>query len=180
MTTMAARIREATVVLGDRSDDARYPDPAGWWRTPEILRELGPALAGLFADAEPTVVLGPESRGSLLGPLVALALGVGFVEVRKNHGPVFDSDAWRTRTSSPDYQDRHLTLGFRRRLVGSGDRVLLVDDWIETGSQARCVQGLVADAEATWVGVAVIVDGLRRNEERRRLTVRSLVNIREL
>ncbi|WP_033290614.1 phosphoribosyltransferase family protein [Amycolatopsis jejuensis] len=180
MRTVADRIREATVVLGDRTDYARYPDPAGWWRAPGLLRDLGPALAGLFDGDEPNVVLGPESRGSLLGPLVAVALGAGFVEVRKNRHPACDSDRWLQRTSPPDYQDRNLTLGFRRRLLSAGDRVLLVDDWIETGGQAFAAQALAADAGATWVGVAVIVDGLRRNEPRRQLRVRSLLHVRDL
>src|SRR6266496_3213906 len=38
----------------------------------EQVMALGPALAQLFADRQPTVVLGPESRGCVLGPLVAL------------------------------------------------------------------------------------------------------------
>ena len=177
--TVADRIREATVVLGDRTDCGRYPDPTGWWRAPELLAELGPALAALFADERPNVVLGPESRGCVLGPLVAVALGAGFVEVRKNRYPVCDSDRWLQRTSPPDYQDRHLRLGFARRLLRAGDRALLVDDWIDTGGQAFAAQALVADAGATWIGVAVIVDGLRRHEPRRQLTVRSLVHARD-
>lgn len=179
-STVADRIREATVVLGDRMDDGRYPDPASWWRVPGLLADLGPALAALFADERPDVVLGPESRGCLLGPLVAVALGAGFVELRKNRRPVSDSDPWRHRTSAPDYRDRHLTLGFRRRLLSGGNRVLLVDDWIETGGQASAARSLVAEAGATWLGTAVIVDGLRSNEPRRRLGVRSLVHVREL
>lgn len=178
-STVADRIREATVLLGDGPDRHRFPDPTGWWRTPELLRELGPALAELFADEQPNVVLGPESRGSLLGPLVAVSLGAGFVEVRKNRYPACDSDRWLQRTSPPDYQDRHLRLGFSRRLLRAGDRALLVDDWIDTGGQAFAAQALVADAGATWIGAAVIVDGLRRHEPRRQLRVRSLLHARD-
>ena len=69
---------------GDRTDVSSLADMTGWWRDAEVLAALGPALAGLYRAERPTVVLGPESRGSLLGGLVAAALGVGFVEVRKN------------------------------------------------------------------------------------------------
>jgi len=37
----------------------------------------------------------------------------------------------------------------------------LVDDWIETGSQASAVRQLLAEAGAELVGCAVVVDQLR-------------------
>jgi len=30
------------------------------------------------------------------------------VEIRKNDGPAADSESWRSRTTPPDYRDRHL------------------------------------------------------------------------
>lgn len=48
---------------------AYYADYSAWWRDSSVLAEIGPALAGLFRDAEPTVVLGTESHGFLLRPL---------------------------------------------------------------------------------------------------------------
>lgn len=173
-------LRNAFAWRGDRTDKHRYADITGWWRRPDLLRDLGPALAGLFADEQPTVVLGPESSGFLLGPLVALSLRVGFVEVRKNPAAASDSDAWLRRTTPPDYRDRHLTLGFRKHLLDGGDRVLFVDDWIDTGGQALGTSLLTQDAEATWVGVATVVDALSSNQLRRRLNVRSLMHIRQL
>ncbi len=116
----------------------------------------------------------------MLGPLVALRCGVGFVEVRKNRVGSSDSDAWRQRITPPDYRDRHLTLGFRKNLIESGDRVLFVDDWMETGGQAAGAHLLVEDAGATWIGAATVVDGLRSNQVRRRLNVRSLLHVRDL
>lgn len=177
---MLGRLREAFAWRGDRTDEHRYADLAGWWRSADLLRELGPLLGQLFEEEQPTVVLGVESRGCMLGSLVAVSLGVGFVEVRKDPKPVSDSDSWVRRTTPPDYRDRHLTLGFRKDLLSSGDRVVLVDDWIDTGGQALGAQLLVQELGATWLGVAVVVDALDSNEVRRRLNVRSLLHIRDL
>jgi adenine phosphoribosyltransferase len=143
------------------------------------LREIGPAVAGLY-DEVPTVVLGPVSRGSLVGALTAAALGVGFVEMRKQGGPAVDSERWVRRTTAPDYQDRHVAFGFRRQLIRSGDRVLMVDDWIDTGATARTARTLVADCGAHWIGAACIVDGLTDPRLRHDLPVRSLLNVRQL
>jgi adenine phosphoribosyltransferase len=175
---VSARLREAFVWRGDRGD--QYADVTGWWRDPDLLRLLGPALAQLFPEAAPTVVLGPDSRGSLVGPLVALHLGVGFVEVRKNRTPAGDSDQWIRRTTPPDYHDRHLELGFRRGLIRSSDRVLVVDDWIDTGSQALTVRAMVDSAGAGWAGFGCIVDALHDSRIRRDLRLRSLLRLRDL
>jgi adenine phosphoribosyltransferase len=174
------RLLECFAWRGDRTDDSSYADVTGWWRTPAVLSDLGRLLGRLFADVSPTVVLGVEARGFILGPLVAVTLGVSFVEVRKDPEQFSDSDAWLRRTTPPDYRDRQLTLGFRRDLVHGSDRVLLVDDWIDTGGQALGVHRLVEAAGATWLGVATVVDALESNEVRRRLNVRSLLHMRDL
>ena len=158
----------------------QYADITGWWRDAGLLSLLGPALARLFPEAEPTVVLGLDSRGSLVGPLVALHLGLGFVEVRKNRTPAGDNDQWVRRTTPPDYHDRHLELGFRRSLIRSSDRVLVVDDWIATGSQARTVRAMVDEIGATWAGFGCIVDALDDSRIRRDLRLRSLLHLRDL
>ncbi|MER7250975.1 phosphoribosyltransferase family protein [Kribbella sp. NPDC000426] len=144
-----------------------------------MLREIGPALGGLY-DEMPTVVLGPVSRGSLVGALTAAALGVGFVEMRKDAEPAVDSDRWLRRTSGPDYLDRHVVFGFRRDLIRSGDRVLFTDDWVDTGATALTARALVEAAGARWIGAACIVDGLTEPRLRRELPVRALVDVRRL
>jgi adenine phosphoribosyltransferase len=144
-----------------------------------VLRGLGQALGSLY-DVTPTVVLGPVSRGSLVGALTAAALGVGFVEIRKNSGPATDSDRWVLRTTGPDYRDRHVVFGFRRDLVRAGDRVLLVDDWAQTGATARTARALVEDCGARWIGAACIVDGLTDPRLRHDLPLRALLDVRQL
>ncbi|NII52341.1 adenine phosphoribosyltransferase [Frigoribacterium endophyticum] len=193
MTDLQQRLRDSFRWRGDRTDWTSGADVTGWWRDPVVVAEIGSALAALHgADGAPgapgapgthdapTVVLGPMSRGSLLGVLTARALGVGFVEVRKDPAPLADSDAWWLTTTAPDYQDRHLTLGVRRSLLSSGDRVLFVDDWIETGAQAAASRRLVEMSGARWLGAALVVDGLRETRPRRELGVRALLHVREL
>ncbi|CCH86153.1 PRPP-binding protein, adenine/guanine phosphoribosyltransferase [Modestobacter italicus] len=174
------RLKATFAWRGDRTDARSLADVTGWWRDPALLADLGPALGDLVPEAKPTVVLGPQSRGSMLGALVATALDIGLVEVRKDDEPLADSDAWLQRTTPPDYRDRHLSLGFRRGLVKGGDRVLFVDDWIQTGGQALATRALVEAAGATWCGAAVVVDGLSDTRVRRDLAISSLIHVREL
>jgi adenine phosphoribosyltransferase len=162
-----------------RADGGVYADVSGWWQDPVLLAGLGPALADLFRSDAPTVVLAPQSSGFIVGPLVAASLGLGFVELLKDHKPT-TSDQWLQRMTPPDYRDRQLTLGFRRGQVRQSDRVLVVDDWVATGGQLLGAQSLIADTGATWIGAAVIVDALTDHRVRRQLKVRALLNEREL
>lgn len=165
---------------GDSTDPDLRADPTGWWRNAAILQELGSALSDLQSRSTVDVVVAPQSRGLLVGALVANALGAGLVEARKDPSPAADSDAWVTCTITPDYKDRQFQLGLRRDLLQSGDHVLFVDDWIATGSQARGCFQLVNECGATWIGSSVIVDGLENAADRRLLNVRSLLHVRSL
>jgi adenine phosphoribosyltransferase len=116
----------------------------------------------------------------LLGALVAVELGVGLVELRKDPEPSVDSDRWLAARTPPDYQDRNLRLGVRRDLLPAGSRVVFVDDWIDTGGQAVAARQIVEAAEATWCGVSVIVDALADARLRRDLDVSSIFRERDL
>jgi adenine phosphoribosyltransferase len=59
-------------------------------------------------------------------------------------------------------------MAVRRSVLRAGDRVLFVDEWASTGGQALACQHLVDDAEARWLGAAVVVDALASSADRRR------------
>jgi adenine phosphoribosyltransferase len=159
--------------VGDRAD------PSEWWRSPSLFAEITRALAHLHDAEAPMVVAGTQSRGMLLGGAVAFHLGVGFVEIRKDKKADAHGLGLLRRSTPPDYADRDLTLTLRRGAVRPRDRVLLVDDWIATGAQARAARTLVGDAGGSWLGVAAIVDDADAHT-RRDLNARALLRLHEL
>lgn len=132
-------------------------DMSGWWRDAEILAALGPALADLFRQSRPTVVVSPEVTGYLLGPLTAAALGVGFAAGHKEGADRQIAEPVTWARTAPDYRERTLGLGVRSRLVGPADRVLVVDDWVTTGAQVRALYEVVHELGATSIGCAAVV-----------------------
>jgi adenine phosphoribosyltransferase len=128
---------------------------SGWWRDPGILTDLGDALADLFRAEAPTVVVSPEVTGFLVGPLVARALGAGFVEAYRAGArrPIAEPMSWAPVPR--DHRGETQYLGVRDGLLRPDDRVLVVDDWAATGAQSRALRSLIGD---TYVGTAVIVD----------------------
>ncbi|MBB4795519.1 phosphoribosyltransferase family protein [Streptomyces nodosus] len=147
------------------------------FRDPEALTGVVRGLAATFEGEGITAVCGIESRGFLLGAAVAVELGVGFIAVRKQHG-LFPGEKL-TRQTPPDYRRLRHELRIQRTSLTPSDRVLMVDDWVETGSQALSVKAMVEEVGSHWGGCAVIVD--QASEAcRRTLDVRSLVTAAEL
>ncbi|MEY9877935.1 adenine phosphoribosyltransferase [Streptacidiphilus sp. MAP12-33] len=148
------------------------------FRDPEALAAVVRGLVEPFRDEQITAICGIESRGFLLGAAAAVELGVGFVPVRKGDG-LFPG-AKVTRRTDPDYRSLRHTLRLQRPSLGPGDRVLLVDDWIETGSQALAVKAMIEECRASWAGCSVIVDQLGEKTKHHLGTVSALLPAREL
>ena len=121
-----------------------------------LLHELAAGLAAPFSAAEVTKVAGVESRGFIVGGGVATHLGVGFVAIRKAGGLL--PGAKVERRTAPDYRGLENVLRLQRAAVSTVDRVLLVDDWVEVGSQALAAKALIEEAGGTYAGCSVIVD----------------------
>ncbi|MGW5670349.1 phosphoribosyltransferase [Micromonospora sp. NPDC003776] len=132
-------------------------DTAGWWRDPTVLAGLGPALAGLFPAARPTVVIAPEAAGLLLGPLVAVAAGAGFLPAYKDGGGRRRVGALRWAETSPDHRGHRQRLGLDTTRLDPTDRVLLVDDWVDSGAQLDALHRVVTETGAAVVGAAAVV-----------------------
>jgi adenine phosphoribosyltransferase len=116
-------------------------------KDPEGLRRAADLLTDLVRDRSASKVLAIESRGFILGSLVADRLGLGFVPVRKpGKLPA------PTRKASYALEYGTDTLEIHADALVPGESVLIVDDVIATGGTARAVaeltEGLGARVEA--------------------------------
>jgi adenine phosphoribosyltransferase len=124
----------------------------------DALRLVVAGLAAPWQDAGVTHVAGIEARGFLLGGAVAVALGAGFVAIRKDGTGLLPGPKVRA-TADEDYRGNRHELRMQAALSAT-DRVLLVDDWAERGSQASAARELVRLTGAEFLGVSVVVDML--------------------
>jgi adenine phosphoribosyltransferase len=118
-----------------------------------VVAQMAVPFAGLVDK-----IAGIESRGFLLGAAVAARLEVGFVAIRKSDG-LYPGETLTALTAS-DYRGRQHTFRLQRAAVREGERVGLVDDWFETGSQGMIARQLVEAAGASYVGASIIVNQL--------------------
>ncbi len=85
--------------------------------------------------------------------------------IRKSEG-LYPGETLTALTAS-DYRGRQHTFRLQRAAVEAGERIGLVDDWFETGSQGLIARSLIERAGATYAGASIIVDQLspqRRGE----------------
>jgi adenine phosphoribosyltransferase len=154
-------LAEALALIADVPD---FPEPGVLFKdiTPLLddhtaLASVTDALAAAGRDESGAVVvdkvLGMESRGFILGAPVALALGVGFVPVRKA-GKL--PRATYAVSYALEYGDA--TLELHRDALASRERVLLVDDVLATGGTMRASMDLVEKSGASVHAVAVLME----------------------
>jgi adenine phosphoribosyltransferase len=124
----------------------------------DLLPRIVAGIADPFRQDAISKVAGIESRGFILGTGAALELGCGFVAIRKSLGLLPGQKL--SHVTPADYRGIETELRLQRHVLDSNDRVLLVDDWCETGSQALTARRLIEGAGGTFVGTSVIVDQL--------------------
>ncbi|MCB1261212.1 MAG: adenine phosphoribosyltransferase, partial [Acidimicrobiales bacterium] len=120
---------------------------------PGALRLAVDALAEGFAGEGITKVVGIEARGFILATPVALALGAGFVPVRKagKLPSAINRHAYDLEYGS-DVVEIHSDA------IGPEDRVLVVDDVLATGGTAAATMALLAQSGATVAALGFLIE----------------------
>jgi adenine phosphoribosyltransferase len=150
--------------------DARIRDIADFPKPGIVFKDITPlladhaaftavvdALAAAGRDESGAVVVdkvaGMEARGFILAAPVALALGVGFIPVRK---PGKLPSVTRSVSYQLEYGSE--TLQMHVDAVAPGERVLLVDDVLATGGTARATADLVEQCGGVVHALAVLME----------------------
>ena len=123
-----------------------------------LVEDLVAPWVGAPAGERVERVVGTDALGFVVGTALALRLGVGFVPVRKGGKlPVRNE-----RVAFRDYSGQEKAFELRAEPWPRGTRVLLTDEWIETGATAAAAVELIERAGGIVVGIAAIA--FRKNE----------------
>lgn len=91
----------------------------------DLLDDLVADLQGLKVD----VVGGLDAMGFVLGAALATRLGIGFLPIRKAGKLCVETD----KVSFSNYSGRTQDMEMRKPAFAPGTKVLLADQWVETG-----------------------------------------------
>jgi adenine phosphoribosyltransferase len=138
--------------LIDSNTDGRRCDVTPIFADTTAFAALTDDLIAQVRDTPFDIVAGIDALGFILGAAIALRTGTGMIPIRKaGKLPV---EAPRERFV--DYSGEEKGLELRRDAIWPGARVLLVDEWIETGEQVRAGIRLVEASEGKVAAVATI------------------------
>jgi adenine phosphoribosyltransferase len=122
-------------------------------KDPRAFRQSIDQLTELVKVHQPDVVIGMESRGFIFAAPIAYLLNAGFVPVRKLGklpGEVISTEY--------DLEYGTNTLELHSDAIGSGARVLIVDDLLATGGTVSATIELVERLHGQVVAVAFLVE----------------------
>jgi len=119
---------------------------------PADFNELVDDFVACVADTTVDLVACIDALGFILGTPIARKLGVGILTVRKGGKLTVETE----RTEFRDYTGQDKQLEIRRDILSQGARVLIVDEWIETGAQVSATITLIEGRGAIVAGIATI------------------------
>lgn len=142
-----------------------FKDPAG-------LRGAADELYKMAKDLNITKVAGIESRGFIVGGILAEKLNTGFIPIRK-------PGKLPAETISESYSLEYGTdtIEIHKDAIQKGDRVLLHDDLLATGGTALAACKLIEKLGGEVVQVSFIIEltFLHGKEKLKKYDMRSLI-----
>lgn len=137
-----------------------YPQPGIRFKDITTLLKDGPAyraaieaLKEKVAGLEIDLVAGPEARGFVVGAPLAMALGVGFVPIRKS-GKL----PGETIEASYDLEYGKDKLAIHTDSIKPGQKVLIADDLLATGGTIATTVNLIRQLGGEIVGAAFLIE----------------------
>ena len=161
MTASTEGVRDlAARAAGFIHDVPDYPTPGVVFRDITPLLADGPmfgeVVAHMVEDARAhgvDLVVGMEARGFILGAPIAVALGAGFIPVRKE-GKLPRA----VLSGSYTLEYGSATLEVHPDTIAEGARILVVDDVLATGGTARATVELLERAGGTVVSLGFLME----------------------
>ncbi len=120
---------------------------------PAAFKEAIDRFAKQYEGQGVDVVVGVEARGFIFGGALAVALGAGFVPVRKP-GKLPSS----TYRQSYELEYGTDSVEIHQDAIAEGQRVLLVDDLLATGGTIGAVVELLKNFKCEIVAIAFLIE----------------------
>ena len=139
-------------------------DPTSIYINGDAFHDLLDDLISDLVNVKCDVVAGLDAMGFVLGAALATRLDVGFLPIRKAGKLCVDTDS----VTFSNYSGRIQDMEVRLPAFSRGTRVLLVDQWIETGGTMDGAIRLVKRQEGIVAGlVAIAMESNAKTDEYR-------------
>ena len=124
---------------------------------PRLLHSMALEIQRLYAGEDINKILTVEASGIAMAAMTGFVLDCPLVFAKKSRSRNISEKVYSAEVESFTHGNTN-TVVVSREYLGSGDRVLLVDDFLATGAALVGLRSLVAQAGGTVVGAAVAVE----------------------
>ncbi len=131
----------------------QFKDVTPLFNTKESLSMLTDTLLDEYKDLGITKVVGIESRGFIMGPIMALELGAGFVPIRKPGK--LPAEVYEEEYEKEYGVDK---IQIHKDSLGENDVVLIHDDLLATGGTMLAAYKLVKKMEVKKIYINFIIE----------------------
>jgi xanthine phosphoribosyltransferase len=146
-------LKEGKVLPNDIIDVSSFMDS---FVDVDLMDECANDLAERFISSKPTKILTVATTGLVVAIPMAKYLQVPLVYARKQRSVVMADTFEAGYNSKTIGKDRQLLVS--KDHINPEDRVLIVDDFLSSGSSQEALLRIIAEAGATACGVAVLVE----------------------
>lgn len=136
--------------------------PGGFLYTSDITSEsataqaMGEILAARYYDRKPHFVLTMETKGIPIALMTARMLDVPLVIARRD-SRAYEGSAVKINYIAGGSSERIETMALARRAVASGQRALIIDDFMKGGGTLRGMVDMMREFSAEVVGIGVMI-----------------------
>ena len=130
-----------------------FYDVTTLFKDPWCLQELSNIMFDMYKDKGITKVVGIESRGFIMGPILATRLNAGFIPIRKPGKLPAE-----TIEESYDKEYGKDTVQIHKDALDENDVILLHDDLLATGGTMKAACELVKRVMPTKLYVTFIIE----------------------
>ncbi len=146
-------VKEIRTIPNFPEEGILFYDITTLFKNPEALKKLGDMLYDMYKDKGITKVVGIESRGFLMGPILATRLGAGFVTIRKpGKLPAETIEESYAKEYGKD------TIQMHKDALNENDVVLLHDDLLATGGTMEAAVKLAEQLNPKKIMVNFIIE----------------------
>lgn len=131
----------------------QFKDVTTLFQSADNLKDLSDVLVDLYKDKGITKVVGIESRGFIMGPILALSMNAGFVPIRK-------PGKLPAETFEISYKKEYGvdTIQIHKDALCSDDVVLIHDDLLATGGTMAAAYELVKRMNVKKIYINFIIE----------------------
>lgn len=148
-----------------RGSDFAWLDPTPVYLNQAAFNQLLDDLIKDITDFDIQLIAGIDAMGFVLGTGLAARLNLGFLPVRKAGKLCVETDA----VEFTNYSGRRQVLELRKPALEKGTRVLVVDQWVETGGTMEASIKLIERQGGIVAGFCAIA--IEENEKTKKLCV---------